>query len=146
MNDPLFVRGFQRFGDLRRDRDRLVERDRAAHNPLRYVLPSTSSITRACAPVDFFKPVDRGDVGMIQRRECPSLALEPRHALEISRERIGKDFDGDLAAERRVGRSVDLSHPPFADRHSHFVDAETGAGSKCHVYSPPSDQLRITSS
>ena len=35
MDDPLLVRGFQRLGDLPRDRQRFVERDRAARDPLR---------------------------------------------------------------------------------------------------------------
>ena len=38
MNDSLFVRGFERFGDLLRDRQRLVDRDRPARNALRHVL------------------------------------------------------------------------------------------------------------
>ena len=38
MNDPLLVRRFERLGDLLRDRQRLVERDRAARDPLREVL------------------------------------------------------------------------------------------------------------
>ena len=38
MDDPLLVRGFERLGDLLRDRQRLVERDRAARDPLRQIL------------------------------------------------------------------------------------------------------------
>ena len=38
MDDPLFVRGFERLGDLLRDRQRLVERDRPARDPLREIV------------------------------------------------------------------------------------------------------------
>ena len=73
-------------------------------------------MTSAWCACGFLEPVDRGDVGMIQGRERLGLALEPRQALEISGERVGKDLDRDLATERRVRRPVDLPHAPFADR------------------------------
>ena len=38
MDDPLLVRRFERLGDLLRDRQRLVERDRAARDALRQVV------------------------------------------------------------------------------------------------------------
>ena len=34
VDDPLFVRRFERLGDLFRDRQRLVQRNRAARDPL----------------------------------------------------------------------------------------------------------------
>jgi hypothetical protein len=57
--------------------------------------------------------LDRGE--MIQRGQRLCLALEPRQALEISGERVGKDLDCDLATKRRVRRSVHVPHPAFAD-------------------------------
>ena len=47
MDDPLFMRGFERFGDLFRDGERLVYRDRARAMRSDRSSPSTSSITRA---------------------------------------------------------------------------------------------------
>ena len=38
MHDPAFVRGFERLGDLRRDGQCFIYRDRAACDPLRQVL------------------------------------------------------------------------------------------------------------
>ena len=38
MHDPLLVRGFERLGDLLRDRQRFVERNRAAGDALRQVV------------------------------------------------------------------------------------------------------------
>ncbi|MEY4634549.1 MAG: hypothetical protein RJA55_347 [Acidobacteriota bacterium] len=69
---------------------------------------------------------------MIERRQRLGLALEPRQALGVSRERVGQDLDGDLAAERRFGRSPHLPHSAFADRRDDFVDADAGAGSQGH--------------
>ena len=68
MDDALLVRRFQRLGNLLRDRQRFVDRDRAARDALRRSSPSTSSITSAVRP-RLFEAVDRGDVRMIQRRE-----------------------------------------------------------------------------
>ena len=38
MDDPLLVRRFERLGDLLRDRQRLIDRDRSARNALRQVV------------------------------------------------------------------------------------------------------------
>ena len=43
-------------------------------------------------------PVDRGDVGMVQRRERLRLALEPRQAFGVRRERVRQDLDRHLRA------------------------------------------------
>ena len=57
MDDAVLVRGFERFGDLLRDRQRLVDRNRrlvAIRSAS--VGPSTSSITSARMPSVFSKP------------------------------------------------------------------------------------------
>ena len=54
------------------------------------------------------EPVDRGDVGMIQRRERLRLALEPRQAFGVSCERVRQDLDRDLAIQLRVRRPIHL--------------------------------------
>ena len=59
MDDALLVRGFERVGDLLRDRQRFVERDRAARDPLRQILALDQfHHERACTPADFFEAVD----------------------------------------------------------------------------------------
>ena len=50
MDDALLVGGFERLGDLPRDREGLVDRDRTLRNPVGQRHPSTSSITRAVMP------------------------------------------------------------------------------------------------
>ena len=66
MNDPLFMRRFERLRDLLRDRQRLVDRDRPAHNALRQVLALDELHHQRTDTVGFFETVDVGDVGMIQ--------------------------------------------------------------------------------
>ena len=129
MNDPLLVRGFERVGDLLRDRQRFVERDRAARDTLRQVVALDQFHHEGMCATGFLKAVDRRDVRMIQRREGLRLAFEPRHAIGVRGEHVRQDLDRDLAAECRVRRTVDLTHSAFADRRGDVVDAETRAGS-----------------
>ena len=81
MDDPLLVRRFERFGDLLRDRQRLVERDRAARDALRQVVALRRAPSRARDAVSFFEAVDARDVRVIQRGQHLRFALEPRQAL-----------------------------------------------------------------
>ena len=65
MNDPLLVGGFERFGNLRRDRERLVDRNRPVRDPIGERWPSTSSMTSA-GSVGPLQAVDLRDVRMVQ--------------------------------------------------------------------------------
>ena len=56
MDDALLVRRFERLGDLLRDRQRLVDGNRALCDPLASVGPSTSSITSAVTPSACSRP------------------------------------------------------------------------------------------
>jgi hypothetical protein len=49
---------------------------------------------------------------VVERGEHLRLALEARETLRIGGERVGEDFDRDLAAEGRIGRAPDLPIPP----------------------------------
>ena len=130
MDDALLVRRFERVGDLLRDWQRFVERDRAARDPLRQILALDQFHHEGVQAGRFLDRIDRRDVRMIQRRERLRLALEPRHAFGVGGERVRQDLDRDLAAERRVRRPVDLPHAALTDQRGDFVDAEAGAGSE----------------
>lgn len=62
-----------------------------------------------------FQPVDGGNVRMVQRREHPRLALEPRHALTILGEGFGQDLERHLPVQLGVGGAIDLPHPAGAN-------------------------------
>ena len=62
MDDSLLVRGFERVGDLLRDRQRLIDRDRAARNPLRQVVALDQLHDEGRDARALLEPVDRGDV------------------------------------------------------------------------------------
>ena len=62
MDDAVLVRGFERFGDLSRDRQRLVDRDGAARDPLREILTLDELENQRGDAIRFFQAVDVGDV------------------------------------------------------------------------------------
>ena len=127
MNDALFVRRFERLGDLLRDGHRLVNRDRAVRDELRQVLAFDQFHHEGRDAPALFDAVDGGDVGMIQRGQGLGFALEAREPIDLVRERFGQDLDCDVAIQLRVTRAKDLAHPAFADRRGDLVDAEARA-------------------
>jgi hypothetical protein len=47
---------------------------------------------------------------MVQRREHPCLALEPRQSIGMARERTRQNLDRDVAREVGVVRLIHLTH------------------------------------
>ena len=93
MDDALLVRGFERIGDLLRDRQGFVEWNRAARNALRQVL-ALDEFHHECRDVGcLLEAVDRGDVGMVERREDFGFALKAREAIRIAGHRGGQHLD-----------------------------------------------------
>ena len=69
MDDALLVRRLERLGDLLRDRQRVVERNRAARDPLRQIVTLDEFHDEGAHPAGFFEAVDVRDVRVIQGRE-----------------------------------------------------------------------------
>ena len=133
MDDALLVRGLQRLGNLLRDGQRLVDRNRPRAMRSASVGPSTSSITSACTPSDLLKAVDVGDVRMIERGEDLGFALEPSESVGVRREGVRQHLQGIVPLEPRVMRSPDLAHPALANQGGDFIGAEAAAGANGHV-------------
>ena len=74
--------------------------------------------------------MNREDVRMRQRGDCLCLTLETRAPLGVARKEIRKNFDRDVAIERRVARAIHLSHTAGAERGENVVRAEASAGLK----------------
>ncbi len=75
-----------------------------------------------------FQAVDRGDVGMIQRRQHFRFALKTGEPFGIMRERFGQNFDGHIARELGVVRLIHLSHAACANGGGDLVRSQLGAG------------------
>ena len=76
MDNARGMRGLERIGDLLRDGERFVERDRSPPEPLRKVFALDQLHHERMRRARILNPVDVRDVRMIQRRERLRLAFE----------------------------------------------------------------------
>ena len=104
------MRGVERVRDLGRNGQRLIKRNRAARDALREVVALDEFHDERGGARTFFKPVDGGDVRMIERGEHFRFALKAREPIGISRERGGQDLNRDLTFQPGV-RSPDTPAP-----------------------------------
>ncbi len=130
MDDPLLVRRFERFGNLPRDGQRFVERDRAERDALRQIVAVDQLHHDGTHTATLFEAVDVRDVRVIDGRQRLRFAREPREPVGIAGERVGQDLQRDVAIELRIARTEHLAHPACADAGDDFVDAEARAGSE----------------
>ena len=134
---------FHSGGDLLGDANGLVDGDGTSCNPLGQGLTGHELEHEIMRVPGLLEPVDRGDVGVVQRRENFGLSLEARQSLRVSGKRFGQDFDGDVPAEFSVLGSEDLAHPAFANRLDDLVVAEHLAGLDRHERDDIKKRLRL---
>ena len=132
VDDALLVRRFERFGDLLRGGQRLVNRHRALCDAIRQCRPLDQLHHERDGVTGLLQPMDLGDVGMVERGEDFGLALEARQPLGIARHRLRQYLDCDRALQIGVRRPIHLSHPALADLGGDFIRAEAGAGREGH--------------
>ena len=128
MNDPLLVRRFQRVGDLLGDGKGFVEWNRAARDALREIVALNEFHDERGGGRTFFKPVDGGDMRMIERGEHFRFALKAREPIGIRRKRRRQDLDRDLTFQPGVSGAIQLPHAALADLRGDVVNAEACAG------------------
>jgi hypothetical protein len=128
VDDPVLVRRLEGFGHLAGD----IERDREGHRAVN-VFALDEFQHEVVGFGGGFQPVDRGDVGMVQRGEHPCLAPEAPQAGRVSRELGGQRLDGDIAAQPSIVRPVHLAHAPGADEGEDPICAVLPAGRRLEV-------------
>ena len=95
MDDALFMRRFQRLGNLLRDRQRLVDWHRTARDALRQIVALDELHHERAQAVALFETVDRGDRGWFsdariwasrvnRARRSASLATESGRTLSAT--------------------------------------------------------------
>ena len=114
MDDAVLVRGFECVGNLPRDRQRLVERDRPSRDPVGERLALDEFEDQGAHAVRVLHPVDRCDVRMVQRGEDVRFALKARQPLRVRANSSGRIFDGDVALRDFVSRARYTSPIPPA--------------------------------
>ena len=114
MNDALFVGGFESAGDLARQQQGFGGRNWPLRDPVRERWAFDQLQHQRLDDIVVFHPMDRADVGVIQRRKDLCLALESREPASIRGEALRQDFEGDAAAEPGVASRIHLAHPTNA--------------------------------
>ena len=79
-----------------------------------------------------FKPIDRGDVGMIERGQHLRLALEAGPVIGVIGQCRRQHLDGDVAVKLGVARAIHLAHAALADERKDLIRAESFAGGRLH--------------
>src|SRR5262245_59893851 len=115
MDDALLVSGFERGGDLSRDRQRLDRWHPAARDALGErlafdELEHERALTAAVRTRALLESIDRADVRMIERCECLRFALEASQPLGIGGEGRGQNLESDIPLESGVSSSIHLTH------------------------------------
>ena len=109
MDDPGLVRGLQRFRNLLRNRQRLIQRDRPLRDPISESRAFDQLQHQRPRALGFLDAVDGRDVGVVQAGEDLRLPREPGEPIRVIREGVGEDLQGDVAVELGVGRLPDLA-------------------------------------
>ena len=141
MRDALAVRLVERVGDLDRDLQRLVERQRPFLEARGQRLALEMRHDEVVRAIDAADVVDAADVGMVQGRDGASLALEAGPQIGIASDLTRQDLDRDCPIEARVAGFVDLTHAAQPDLGSDFVRAEA-ACQECRVTASGCDYRR----
>ena len=136
MHDAGAMRRVERLGDLNRDGQRLVDRQRAAFEPGRQRLAVDQLHDEKRHALVLADVVERADVRVRQARDRPRLALEPLAELGVGGQCCRQDLDRDGAIEPRVARPIDLAHPAGAEQRHDLVRSQPRSGWE-HVVSCP---------
>jgi hypothetical protein len=127
MDHPLLVGSLERLRNLRRDRQGLVDWNRASSDPIcerRSLDQLHHERGRARA---LLQAVDGRDVRMVQCGEGLRFTVESRQALGVGSNRRGQYLDGYLPRQVGVRCAIHLAHPTDADLGGDFVRAEARA-------------------
>ncbi len=115
MHDSSVVRSFQRLGQLTGDRQRLVQRKRAASDPLRQVLSIDELHRYRVHRSRVLDAVNCRDIRMVERGQRSGFAREPRQPVIVARHRLGQDLQRDVSLQPRVAGTVHLAHSTRAE-------------------------------
>ena len=135
VDDSLPVRAAQRIGDLSAVSYDLFHGERTFQQPIGQRLPLDQLHDEELALVLSPDIEERADVRVIERRDCPRLALEAGAELLVHGESPGENLDRHIAAEARVAASIHFAHPASTEGRNDFVRADAAAGQEGHLTS-----------
>src|SRR5262249_49714355 len=117
---------FQRVGDLPRNLQRFFWWNRTSGDPAGQCLAGNEFHNEKMTQATLLKSVDGSDVGAIQRRQNPSLALETGDAFRVMSELFRQAFDRPPPAQLPRRRLIRLSHAAASEVAGDFIMLEPG--------------------
>ena len=127
MDDGLLVGCLEGFGNLPRDRQRLIERQRPAGDFFCEGFTLYKFHYQRAHPPRLFTAMDVRDVWVVERGEDVGLPLESSEAVRIVREERREDLDSDVAIQTRITGTIDLPHPSRANQRENLVRTQPRA-------------------
>ena len=115
MDDSLRMCRVERIGNLDAQIENRLDLQRLATDLVSERLPLQQFHGDEGSPIGLVDFVDRADVRMVQRGRSFGLPLESAKGLGIVGEFVGKELQGDVAAELEVFGLVHNAHAPAAD-------------------------------
>src|SRR5262249_48096234 len=135
MDDPLLVRGFEGFGHLSGNRERVI-----GHRPTRDLPVEALAVyefeDEYLRAVGSLETVDLCNVWMIEGCYDERFAAEGRPALAVVRATGGRGLQRATAPELGGGGAIASPHPPPAESGDDLVDADARADSQAHERQP----------
>ncbi len=132
MHDPARMRFVQGLGDLDSDLQRFLEGRRSPPQPVGQSFAFQMLHHQEADPVLRADIVQGADVRMIQRRNCPSLALHPLFEIEIVGEVCRQNLDGNIAPQPCIASAIHFAHAAGAERRQDFIGTELSARGQGH--------------
>jgi len=147
MDDVLLVRSRQAVRDLRRDVERLPERQGPALQALAQRFPLQHFSDDEDLALVEPGVVHRENVRMRERGDGLRLTLETRAPIRIARKPDGQDLDGDITLQSRIARAIHLAHTTGADGRDDLVGTDARPGNEFHagvaIIGPPAQNSRM---
>ena len=127
MDDPALVRDLQRLCDLLRNRQRLVQGNRTALEPIRQRRTLDQLQHERAHASEIFEAVDRGNRRVIERCEHLRFPAEPTEKVRIVGQGVGQHLQRDVPLQPGIAGAVDLTHSARADERVDPVVADMRA-------------------
>ena len=127
MDDTLLVCRLEPLGDLEKERQRLLDRNRTALDPIRQRLTLDQLHDEKARVTVPLEAIQSRYVVVVQRGKNLGLTLETSQPLRVSRHFFQEELDRHLATELRVLGAIDLSHAACTEGGEDLVVAEPRA-------------------
>jgi hypothetical protein len=135
MRDPLRVRGHQRVGEGDPVFQQRLERQAARRNQVGERRSVDELHREKHLAVDVIDRVNGDDVRVIERGDRPGFTLEAVERVGIRFEARGQHFEGDVALQPRVTRTIHLAHSAGTHRGENLVEADAVVRRQRHLAS-----------